>query len=147
MKRGIMLKKSTMRRDCILLALVALLHSPLFSSPKPLLPIDQNIGQIIAVEPQSVEEQAKRSLSQDYSLSWVETYVPESIRTGFVHTYDRLLAALLPLEQIQMASHIQRGHLLEVPFCYHAPAYGYGSMTWMQNEDGKFVLLSLSVHE
>ncbi|NLE15204.1 MAG: hypothetical protein GX626_04970 [Spirochaetales bacterium] len=147
MKRLLVVKEDKILRSCILLLFASLFCFPLFSSPAPLLPIDKNIGQIIAVEPQSVEEQAKRSLSQDYSLAWIETYVPDSLRTGFVHTYDRLLAALLPLEQIQMATHIQRGHLLEVPFCHHAPAYGYGSMTWMQNEDGKFVLLSLSVHE
>ncbi len=141
------LKKNRMKRDCILLAALFFSYFPLLSSPIHLLPLDQNIGQVIEAEPNSIEQTAKTALSQSYSLSWIETYIPASMRTGFVFTYDRLLASLLPLKQLQVAASIQRGHLFEIPFCYHEPTYGYGSMTWMLNEDGHFVLLSLSVHE
>ena len=140
-------KKNRMKRDCILLMVMFFSCFPLLSSQNPLLPLDQNIGQIIEAEPNSIEQTAKTALSQSYSLSWIETYIPSSMRTGFVFTYDRLLASLLPLKQLQVAASIQRGHLFEIPFCYHEPTYGYGSMTWMQNEDGRYVLLSLSVHE
>lgn len=141
------LKMNRLKRNCILLAALFFSYFPLLSSPIPLLPLDQNIGQVIEAEPNSIEQTAKTALSQSYSLSWIETYIPSSMRTGFVFTYDRLLASLLPLKQLQVAASIQRGHLFEIPFCYHEPTYGYGSMTWMLNEDGHFVLLSLSVHE
>ena len=141
------LKNNWMKRDCILLAALFFSCFPLLSSPIPLLPLDQNIGQVIEAEPDSIELTAKTALSQSYSPAWIETYIPSSMRTGFVFTYDRLLASLLPLKQLQVAASIQRGHLFEIPFCYHEPTYGYGSMTWMLNEDGHFVLLSLSVHE
>lgn len=141
------LKMNRLKRNCILLAALFFSYFPLLSSPIPLLPLDQNIGQVIEAEPNSIEQTAKTALSQSYSLSWIETYIPASMRTGFVFTYDRLLASLLPLKQLQVAASIQRGHLFEIPFCYHEPTYGYGSMTWMLNEDGHFVLLSLSVHE
>lgn len=141
------LKMNRLKRNCILLAALFFSCFPLLSSPIPLLPLDQNIGQVIEAEPNSIEQTAKTALSQSYSLSWIETYIPASMRTGFVFTYDRLLASLLPLKQLQVAASIQRGHLFEIPFCYHEPTYGYGSMTWMLNEDGHFVLLSLSVHE
>ena len=141
------LKNNWMKRDCILLAALFFSCFPLLSNPIPLLPLDQNIGQVIEAEPNSIEQTAKTALSQSYSLSWIETYIPSSMRTGFVFTYDRLLASLLPLQQLQVAAALKRGHLFEIPFCYHEPTYGYGSMTWMQNEDGRYVLLSLSVHE
>lgn len=141
------LKMNRLKRNCILLAALFFSYFPLLSSPIHLLPLDQNIGQVIEAEPNSIEQTAKTALSQSYSLSWIETYIPASMRTGFVFTYDRLLASLLPLKQLQVAASIQRGHLFEIPFCYHEPTYGYGSMTWMLNEDGHFVLLSLSVHE
>ncbi|MDX9984996.1 hypothetical protein, partial [Sphaerochaeta sp.] len=84
-----------LKRNCILLAALFFSYFPLLSSPIPLLPLDQNIGQVIEAEPNSIEQTAKTALSQSYSLSWIETYIPASMRTGFVFTYDRLLASLL----------------------------------------------------
>lgn len=137
----------SMKRNCILLFCMVFLGFPLYSRQEPILARDIFIGQIIEVQMQSVEALAKQALLEPYSLSWIESYIPASMRTGFVHTYDRLLASMLPLGQVQVAEAVRRGRMIEVPFCYHEPAYGYGSMTWMQNEDGRFVLLSLSVQQ
>ena len=147
MKRKDVLKKYRKTRHCILFMVVGMLSAPLFSTPKPMFPLDRNIGQIIEIQSGTVEEIGKQALSESYSLAWIETYVPSSMRTGFVYTYDRVLASHLPLQQLQIAEAVKRGHLFEVAFCYHEPTYGYGSMTWMQNEDGAFVLLSLTLHE
>lgn len=145
MRRMDVLKKFGVARNCILFMVVGMLATPLFATPKPMLPLDRNIGQIVEIQAGSVEERGMQALSESYSLSWIESYIPSSMRTGFVYTYDRILASHLPLQQLQIAEAIKRGHLYEVPFCYHEPTYGYGTMTWMQNEDGAFVLLSLTL--
>ena len=147
MARKGVLKKYRVARNCILFMVVGMLATPLFATPKPMLPLDRNIGQIVEIQDGSVEERGLQALSESYSLSWIESYVPSSMRTGFVYTYDRILASHLPLQQLQIAQAIQRGHLYEVPFCYHEPTYGYGSTTWMKNEDGAFVLLSFTLDE
>lgn len=147
MRKGSKVRRHVRSRNCILVLLIGLASFPLFANPSSLLPIDLNVGQIVEGLPGSVEEKAEEALSRSYSLAWLESYIPSSMRIGFVHTYDRLLASLLPVRQLQIAKANVRGTLFEVPFCYHEPHYGYGSMTWMQNEEGAFVLLSLSVHE
>lgn len=137
-----------MRRNyCILLVVLLLVWLPLFAQTEYLLPIDSHIGQIVLPEPGSVEYQAHVALSSPYSLTWIETFVPEFLRSGFTFAYDDLLSGLLPVSQLQIGRAMQRGHLFEVPFTYHEPYNGWGTTIWMLNEDEHFVLLSISLEQ
>lgn len=112
-----------------------------------ILPINRDIGQVIEVEPGTIEAYAKQALSVAYTPEWVESYVPPSLVQGFVHTYDAILASLLPVSTIQMGRAIHRTHLWEVPFAIIEEPYRWGSMVWMDQSDGRWALLSISISE
>lgn len=111
------------------------------------LPVDSFIGQIVEPQPNSIEEQTKEALKDGYSPAWIETYVPEGMRQGFVHTYNHLLADLLPAEQLQIGKAIQFGSLVEVPFRIFAPVPLSGMLVWVESDEGEPYLLSLSANQ
>lgn len=112
-----------------------------------LLPINSDIGQVVEGESGTIESYAKEALTTPYTPEWVERYIPPSLVQGFVHTYDATLASLLPVSTIQMGRAIHRTHLWEVPFAIIEPAYRWGSMVWMDQSDGRWALLSISISE
>ncbi|MFA7560162.1 MAG: hypothetical protein WCY61_05490 [Sphaerochaeta sp.] len=111
------------------------------------LPVDLFIGQVVEPQSSSIEEQSKEALKEGYSPSWIETYVPEGMRQGFVHTYNHLLANLLPAEQLQIGKAIQFGSLVEVPFRIFAPVPLSGMLVWVESDEGEPYLLSLSTNQ
>lgn len=128
----------------LLLVFLAPIHAV---SSVYVLPINRDIGQIIEPDPTQVEAYAKGALTDAYTPEWVETYVPPSLAVGFVHTYNDLLASLLPAHGIQMGRAVQRTHLWEVGFVVTEPTYRWGSMVWMDQNDGRWALLSISISE
>lgn len=131
----------------MVLLLMALL-APLPGAASPyLLPLNSDIGQIVEPDKTRIEYYAREALQSPYSVQWVSTYVPPSLEAGFVFTYNDLLAALLPAQGIQMGRAVQRTHLWEVGFVITEPGYRWGSMVWMDQGDGRWALLSISVSE
>ncbi len=112
-----------------------------------LLPLNSDIGQIIEPEAGTIEAYAKEALTTAYSPQWIERYIPPSLARGFTHTYDELLASILPVETIQMGRGVHRTQLWEVPFVIREPTYRWGSMVWMDQSDGRWALLSISLSE
>ena len=111
------------------------------------LPVDFFIGQIIDPEENSIEAKTQVALKEFYSLDWVEEYVPEGMREGFVHTYDHLLSNVLPAEQLQIAKPIKLGALVEIPFRIFSPQPLTGLLVWVKSDEGEPFLLSLSITE
>lgn len=140
-----------MHRVKILWMLTVVLTLPLLfvagAVPSYLLPINSDIGQVIEGESGTIESYAKEALTTAYTPEWVERYIPPSLMQGFVHTYDTLLASMLPVSTLQMGRAIHRTHLWEVPFAIIEPAYRWGSMVWMDQSDGRWALLSISISE
>ena len=132
----------------MVLLFLLILSAPLSAAPPSyLLPINRDIGQIVEPEETGIEHYAQRALASPYSLAWVDAYVPPSLAAGFVHTYNDLLSSLLPASGIQMGRAVQRTHLWEVGFAVTEPTYRWGSMVWMDQSDGRWALLSISISE
>ncbi len=85
-----------------------------------------------------------QSLGETYSPTWIDAYVGVALRKAFTNTYDTQLATKLPLRDIQIGRSVMRAGLYEVPFCYHEPSYGWGTMVWTKGEDETWALLALS---
>ena len=111
------------------------------------LPVDFYIGQIIEPAENSIEEQSLEALKEPYTPAWVETYIPEGMRQGFVHTYDHLLSSYLPSEKLQIGKPVKIGALVEIPFRMFSPKPLIGLLVWVENDEGDPFLLSLSISE
>ncbi len=110
------------------------------------LPYDQYIGQVVEPIQGSAEWMTQKALGEQYSLAWIETYVPQALAQGFVFTYQKQLSPILPAEHIQLGKAVERGELYEVPFiCTDGPSLLWGTFVWMKEaQDGDLQLVSLS---
>jgi len=111
------------------------------------LPVDFYIGQIIEPAENSIEEQSLEALKEPYTPAWIETYIPEGMRQGFVHTYDHLLSDHLPSEELQIGKPVKLGSLVEIPFRVFSPKPLIGLLVWVESDEGDPFLLSLSITE
>ncbi len=137
------------KRLALLALLLALVTSPLASAVQSafsyLLPVDSTIGQVIEPEEGSVELLTLQALGSPYDPAWLESYVPGELHQSFVHTYDQLLASLLPIRDVLIGKAILRGTLYEVPFRTLSGRLATGSFVWYLDEDGETFLVSLSL--
>jgi hypothetical protein len=111
------------------------------------LPVDFYIGQIIEPTENSIEEQSLDALKEPYTPAWIETYIPEGMRQGFVHTYDHLLSDYLPSAELQIGKPVKLGSLVEIPFRVFSPKPLIGLLVWVESDEGDPFLLSLSITE
>ncbi len=111
------------------------------------LPVDFYIGQIVEPARNTLEEQSLSALKEPYTPAWIETYIPEGMRQGFVHTYDHLLSNHLPSKELQIGKPVKIGALVEIPFRVFSPKPLVGVLVWVESDDGNPFLLSLSITE
>lgn len=138
----------TVKISCLIVMIFLVPLCVLTSAPSSyLLPINSDIGPIVEGDAATIEGYARQALTTPYTLEWVEAYIPPSLAQGFVITYGELLSTILPVPRIQMGKAIQRTHLWEVPFAIIEPTYRWGSMVWIDQDDGRWALLSISISE
>lgn len=134
----------------LLLLCVSLLGLQLFAVDFPLhyrLPLDVNINQVVEDDANIAQELTRAALLSSYGPSWLASYVPQSILSAFVATYNETLSTLLPASSVQIGQARVRSTFQEVPFAIHYPQYQYGTFVWTENHEGQFVLLSIAFHD
>ncbi len=146
-----MVHKRIMKKNRLLLNFICVLFVPsaLLAVAFPLeyqLPFDEYIKQVVEEDPSSVEEQTRRALQSSYGPSFI-AFVPQSVQSAFVATYNDILASILPASNIQIGKARERNNIFEVPFSIHQELSLYGTFVWTKNEEGQFVLLSLSINQ
>lgn len=140
----------TKPRIDVIIALWILASSTISAQEFPLhyqLPVDVFSNQVVELDELSVEEHTRSALQRSFDSTWLAAYVPQSILSAFVTSYAGILDSKLPASQVQIGKARRRASLWEVPFSVHHPSYYYGTFVWTENDQGAFVLLSLSVNQ
>jgi hypothetical protein len=134
-----------MKRRLVLTLMLALTLLSTAGAAAYLLPINRDIGQIVEAEEGTVEQFSRQALQEEYSLAWMDRYVPVGIQQGFAYTWANTLSTLLPASMVQIGAPVKRGSRVEVPFCVLEPTYRWGTLIWLEEAEGQWALLSLAI--
>ena len=127
------------------LAAVPLATRLSFTLTPPLLSQDTLIGQLVEPEQGSVEAYTAQALQESYDLAWIERYVSKDVRPSFVRSFDQELSSLLPQTMLTFGKAVRRQESLSVPFRYGQEMKS-GTFVWIEESEGVYTLLSLSLN-